>query len=190
MYSNAQVNKIISAKVPERKSDVVYVLGIRGNDGKNDRNVYDDRFYVSFDFAIKDVFDGNTDPSAWRTGIATLMPGVWTFIAGKHHVESPPPKGYAAFRQFGTFTVTRDGQGKDTGDDFAINFHRGGVNGTSSLGCQTVKPDQWLRFRDLIYRLLKTSEKEVMANRYGVKGKIFVYILVTLQEAEQTLKAK
>lgn len=163
------------------------VLGIRGYytdtmgaPGKNDRAIYDDAAFVCSDSRVY-PFNFNTDPSAWRSGIATLKPGVWRFIPGKHKITSPT--GYAAFRQFGQFTVTRDSQGEDKGD-FGINLHRGGEESTSSLGCQTVPPNQWREFRDLIFKLVGTNEREVLSNPAGVSGKQFPYVLVTIGEAE------
>lgn len=187
MLSSDQINKIIARKIKNVDLNRCYVVGIRGSDGKNDRGVYDDYCYVVYDWALKGSFQYNSDPSAYRHGIATLNPGVWTFVAGKHHVTEPAPRGYAAFRQSGNFTVTRDGKGQDVGDYFAINFHRGGVNGTSSLGCQTVPPARWKEFRDLVYRLIGTSEKAVMENPYGIKAPTFTYILVDASEVPAIL---
>lgn len=171
----------------------IVVLGIRGYfldsmgaKGKNDRGIYDDAFCVVFDDHVVN-FNGNTDPSVYRKAIATLKKGIWHFIVGKHHAAEAPPKGYAAFRQYGKFTVHRDGQKDDTGD-FAINFHRGGDWGTSSLGCQTVHPDQWDEFRHMIYEELKTTSQEAMTHPYGVPGKVFTYVLIDEAERKELLK--
>lgn len=165
-----------------------YFLNSMGAKGKNDRGIYDDAFVVALDDHCVN-FNGNTDPSGYKTGIATLAKGIWKFIAGKHHLDSPAPRGYAAFRQLGDFTVTRDGKGDDTGY-FGINFHKGGENGTSSLGCQTVPPDQWEEFRDLIYGDMGINGATVMSSPDGVKGKVFTYILSDKAEVEKIIGRK
>lgn len=173
----------------------VVVLGIRGyfrdsmgRKGENDRGIYDDAFIIAFhDRCVN--FNGNTDPSGYKIGIATLIKGVWRFIAGKHKLDQPHPRGYAAFRQLGDFKVTRDGKGEDQGY-FGINFHRGGEDTTSSLGCQTVPPDQWKEFRDSIYKEMGITADIVMANPGGVKGKVFTYVLTDRADVEKVLGRK
>jgi lysozyme len=189
----SDVRKILKAFGIEvdNKVRTVALLGIRGYyqdsmgaQGKNDRGLYDDAAWICSDSRCH-PFNFNTDPSAWRTGIATLKANhKYTFIPGKHKIESPT--GYAAFRQHGAFTVTRDNQGDDTGY-FGINLHRGGEESTSSLGCQTVPPRQWREFRDLLFALTGTNEREVLSNPSGVKGKEFVYILVDVKRAEEII---
>ncbi len=93
-------------------------------------------------------------------GMATLEPGLWTFIPGLHRGK------YLALRQHGTFRVMRDGRPhdyEDIGDGFGINIHRGGFNGTSSLGCQTIVPEQWQNFIQLVTsELSKYSQATVL----------------------------
>lgn len=177
-------------KLPVGGNQKVVVLGVRGyylnsqgERGRNDRGIYDDAFFVALDDRVVN-FNGNTDPSAWRRGIATLKTGTWTYIAGVHGL-SRPTGGYAAFRQFGRFTVTRDGIGEDTGE-FAINFHRGGSRGTSSEGCQTVPPSQWLEFRDLIYRELGTNAAQVMERKILNQFQ-FTYLLIEKADLDRVL---
>lgn len=188
-----EVRKILDSKgIRSTIYGHVTVLGIRGYfqdsmglPNRNDRGIYDDAFCVALHDRVVN-FNGNTDPSAYRPGIAVLKKGTWNFIAGKHHLSEPPPRGYAAFRQYGAFTVIRDGQGEDRGE-FGINFHRGGENGTSSQGCQTVPPEQWVAFRELIYGALGTSVNEVMAHPSGVSNKIFSYVLIDKAEMDAIL---
>lgn len=136
----------------------VQILGIRGyykttmgNPVKNDRGIYDDAiFIISPD--MFGSFNANTDPSAFRTGIANLKTGVWWYKPGKHKINSP--SGYPALIQADKVTVLRDGQGDDTGF-FGINIHKGGYNSTSSLGCQTIFPTQWESFINTVYDQMK-----------------------------------
>ena len=135
-------------------SDPVALLGIRGyyRDtlgavGANDRGLYDDCIVVVSPTAYA-TFNANTDPSVTRKHVAVLLPGVWRYKKGKHKIADPA--GYPAFVQAAPVTVARDQEGLDTGW-FGINIHRGGRTTTSSLGCQTIWPDQWEAFRSLVY---------------------------------------
>ena len=138
-------------------SDNVSLLGIRGyyldtmgKKGENDRGLYDDAiFVISPDAYVS--FNANTDPSIFRKGIATLKAGVHRFKKGKHGL-SKPGGGYPALRAANAneeLLVTRDEEGDSLG--IAINIHKGGYGTTSSLGCQTIYPDQWDAFINLVY---------------------------------------
>lgn len=143
----------------------VYVVGIRGyyedtmgKKGANDRGIYDDALFVIGPKSFA-AFNGNTDPSAWRQNIATLVPGIHFYKEGKHGI-SRPGGGYPAFRPATTneeLPVTRDGV-KVPWPGVAINIHKGGYGTTSSEGCQTIFPDQWDDFHDLLSGLLKQSD--------------------------------
>jgi lysozyme len=128
-----------------------YYLDTMGAKGKNDRGIYDDAIILVSPTAYL-TCNANGDPSAFRDGIATLKPGVHWFRKGRHGL-SKPGGGYPAFRPDNPeekLPVTRDGL---TGDQWgiAINIHKGSRNSTSSAGCQTVYPDQWLPFQVLTY---------------------------------------
>jgi lysozyme len=56
--------------------------------------------------------------------------------------------------------VTRDGEGDSMGT--AINLHKGGYNTTSSLGCQTIHPDQWQAF----YAMTRSEMKKAGLARF------------------------
>lgn len=181
-----KVRKIAAAKrLPLGKVALVGIRGYyedsMGKPDKNDRGVFDDAFFIVLPDRVL-PFNGNTDPSAYKHGMASLMPGIWRFIAGKHKIASP--NGYPAFRQLGNVSVMRDDQGLHTGY-FGINLHRGGISSTSSLGCQTVPQGQWLEFRDALYEALGTDPKAVASNPGGVPGASFSYLLITHDEAEQ-----
>lgn len=130
----------------------VALLGVRGYyrdtmglPGANDRNIYDDAlFLVSPEACL--AFNANTDPSIRRAGVAVLNPGLWFYKVGIHGLSKPANMRYTALVQDAPVTVTRDVTGSDTGF-FGINIHRGGINTTSSLGCQTIPPgSQWDSF--------------------------------------------
>lgn len=65
-------------------TDNVVVLGIRAHN--NRINIYDDTIaIVSPDFF--EAYNGNTDPSVARPGVATLQPGVYRYKKGLHGIH-------------------------------------------------------------------------------------------------------
>jgi lysozyme len=178
--------EIIEANGLLLEKNPVILLGIRGyyldsygEKGKNDRGGYDDSFQILTKNGFV-TYNGNTDPSTFRKGkgsgkdkgMAMLNPGIYDYKPGMHNGSVPHP----AFRQAGPVRITRDGVNGSYQDTLAssINIHRGGKNGTSSLACQTVPPDQWLSFKAYLDGELK---------RYGVKT--FKYVLI-----EETLRRR
>lgn len=150
-------------------SEEVYLIGIRGyylntmgKPGSNDRGIYDDAICLVAPNLFL-TFNANTDPSVFRPGIATLLPGKHMYKRGKHGL-SRPGGGYDALRP-ATFDeslpVTRDGKvGVSKG--VAINIHKGGYNTTSSEGCQTIHPDQWKEFIDTVYKqMTQFGQREI-----------------------------
>ena len=155
--------------IPEsHRGDSVFVVGVRGyytdsmgKKGTNDRGIYDDAIFVVEPGTVYN-FNGNTDPSRHKAGIANLKaPQAVVYKPGDHGISGPRP--YPAFRQESSCTVIRDkkGEDNDTGKNrFWINLHRGGVNTTSSAGCQTVPPHQWNEFKMLVDRLLDEYDQD------------------------------
>ena len=168
--SQKEIQKLLS----KRSQDSVIAFGLRGyykvtmgNPLKNDRGLYDDAigFISPTMFA---VFNGNTDPSVFRKGIATLFPGVHRYKMGNHGI-SRPGGGYPAFRpatKNEELPVTRDGISIPW-PGVAINIHKGSFNGTSSEGCQTIYPSQW----DAFYHGLVSQLK-------AYNQKTFDYVLI------------
>lgn len=146
----------------------VYIVGIRGyykdtmgEKGKNDRGLYDDAIILVGPNYYQ-TFNGNTDPSRQKPGIASLVPGLHYYKKGQHKISGPNP--YAAFRPATpdeSLPVTRDGK-EGISKGIAINIHKGGYNSTSSEGCQTLYPDQWLEFQVKAYDLmLNCGQKKI-----------------------------
>lgn len=131
-------------------TDKVAIIGIRGyyldsygKRGENDRGVYDDAIII-ISARKFETFRANTDPSVYRKGIATLATGVHRYYKGKHKNR------YWALRLVGERApVTRDGQGASIG--IALNIHKGGTRTTGSEGCQTLRPDDWDDFIEIVY---------------------------------------
>lgn len=151
-----ELREILAGRYVTDKVAVVAIRGYyrdsMGKPGQNDRGIYDDAlFIVSPDYFR--AFNGNTDPSVARKGIATLVPGLYRYLPGIHGISRPKAQQYPAFRQHTAVTVARDGGGKESGQ-FGINIHRGSRNSTSSEGCQTIHPDQWEEFRGALNREL------------------------------------
>ncbi len=135
-----------------------YYRDTMGKPGVNDRSLYDDAIMLVTPNAFL-ACNGNTDPTAEQgavTGRASLKPGFYPMWRLDLHRGK-----YLAFCQrAGPCTVRRDnteqfkagtdhdtyghclGNGEWTGE-FGINGHRGGLNTTSSEGCQTIPEPQW-----------------------------------------------
>ena len=154
-----------------------YYLNSLGQLNKNDRGIYDDaKFIITVDHFSS--YNANTDPSLWRSGVATLRaPQVVTYKPGYHGYNSK--YGHQAFRQRGSVVVHRDGtEDHPVGKShprygkciarglwsdancakFWINDHRGGKTTTSSAGCQTVPPNQWDAYRSTLELLLERHQ--------------------------------
>lgn len=143
-----------------------YYMDTMGAPGKNDRGIYDDCIcFVAPEAFV--TFNGNVDPSRFRKGkgkgsgkgMASLKKGLY-----RSHKLGLHRGAYTALIQTGgAVTVIRDGTPdyEDTGY-FGINIHRGGVNGTSSLGCQTIVPAQWDGFISLVKADMKRYGQTVM----------------------------
>lgn len=153
---------------PYNMTDKCFIIGIRGyykntmgEVGENDRGIYDDAICIVGPEVFK-TFNGNTDPSINRDGIATLLPGVHAYKKGNHGI-SRPGGGYPALRPATPgekLPVKRDGGGYTFG--IAINIHKGSINSTSSEGCQTIYPDQWKDFINTVYALMDKYRKNII----------------------------
>lgn len=145
----------------------VKLLGVRGyykhsmgDPGKNDVGIYDDAIFIIAPNNLMLSYNANTDPSRIFPGVAVLkLGGPYIYKIGRHGVSGPHP--YLALRQKGRVTVLRDGiEHTDTAEaPFYIDIHRGGYNTTSSLGCQTIHPDQWPDFFANVGRMLPNYQQ-------------------------------
>lgn len=156
------LNEVEKLLAKHKITDAVVCGGIRGYykdtmgiKGKNDRGIYDDCIWLKTPDLFM-TFNGNTDPSKVRKGrgkgsskgMALLKPDLYRcHIIGIHN-----GKYTALVQRKGAVTVIRDGIDGDYEDTgyFGINIHRGGYGTTSSLGCQTIYPDQWKSFIETV----------------------------------------
>ncbi|UJP05008.1 MAG: hypothetical protein LZF61_09190 [Nitrosomonas sp.] len=163
------------------------VVGIRGffpsagPTSQNDRNVYDDALVLRVPtLNIFSAFNGNTDPSRMHKGygtrertkgMAVLSTGFWPVYRFDKHNGSQPHE--AICQRAGRVTVIRDGDPPypDTGH-FGINIHRGGYSTTSSLGCQTIPPEQW----DAFYHQASEAAKKLWGESW--KKQDIAYVLL------------
>lgn len=179
----AVVRNLTSRGVTEKAA----ILGVRGYyrdtmgaKGKNDRAIYDDALFLVGP-TFFGAFNANTDPGAYRRGhgsgsskgMASLKPDVYRV----HKLDLHKGQYEALCQRAGKVTVYRDadesvapkditlldgvGVYEDEGH-FGINIHRGGFNTTSSLGCQTIWPEQWSYFIDKVTEQLKLAGQKVM----------------------------
>jgi hypothetical protein len=158
-----------------------YYLDSMGKPGVNDRMIYDDATAIYHPHRGVLTYQSNTDPNGYRKGhgtadstkgMAMLKKGVWRYGTGYH-------RGYRAFRQCQPVTVIRDGNPpyEDTGWH-AINIHAGGVNSTSSLGCQTLPPSTFAQLRPLFYEWLSECGNGKGKNDNGELVRSFDYVLI------------
>lgn len=162
-------------------SDKLFVVGVRGyyrdtmgKVGANDRGIYDDAIFIVAPGQHFSAYNGNTDPSKVRDGegtgagkgMASLKPGLWrAHQFGAHKGQYP-----ALIQTGGKVTVSRDGNPPyDDSGYFGINIHKGGFNGTSSEGCQTIHPDQWAAFM---------ANMDDLAKRLGLRSAVIPYALI------------
>ena len=135
-----------------------YYRDTKGQPGTNDRGIYDDACFVVTEDSFH-AFNFNTDPS--RSGInrnvgkgmAVLQPGTYWYRVGIHGLSRPKAQQYKALVQAGRVKIIRDGSIAPEEGFFGINIHRGGVNGTSSEGCQTSPPGQWAEFIRIVEQI-------------------------------------
>ena len=156
--SREELEKMIDAYTAQEPVKLVGIRGYyektMGDPGKNDRGIYDDAIFLITPNKFFS-FNANTDPSVFRKGIATLMPGLHYYKKGKHGL-SRPGGGYDALRpdtRDESLPVLRDGDTRPT-RGIAINIHKGSYNSTSSEGCQTIHPDQWIQFINEVYQAM------------------------------------
>lgn len=152
--------KIEAAGLPIANSPLI-VVGVRGYyknsmglPGQNDSGIYDDAIFLVTE-AHFSSYNANTEPStrkvgqgfAERTrGRARLQPGVWNCYRFSIHGSKRAPH-EALCQRAGSVEVMRDGNPDyPHRGAFGINIHRGGMNTTSSEGCQTIYPKQWDAF--------------------------------------------
>ena len=139
-----------------------YFRRTMGNPNGNDRGIYDDAIFLVSPSEVKS-YNANTDPSVFRKGIATLVPGIHLYRKGNHGI-SKPGGGYPAFRPATAreeLPVTRDRE-TNPRPGVAINIHRGSRTSTSSEGCQTIHPDHWAEFQERAYRLMDQFGQKVI----------------------------
>ncbi len=176
----------------------VYIVGVRGWSGPNSRGKYDDAsFIVTPDGVTGWNFNTDPSVfrpqiATLLPGVYDYRED----LHGKHHINDKNPRDVAALAwlranpgkdhpdpayrltywalvQDGPVTVLRDGNTTpETVTNRAkfpmINIHHGGLNGTSSEGCQTVILEQWQAFR-ATYRAALIKYKQ----------KVIKYVLVT-----------
>jgi lysozyme len=137
-----------------------YYLDSVGEKGKNDRGVYDDAIIITSD-KCHSTYNANTDPSLYKSGIASLVPGKYSYKLGVHGLSKPKPQRYEALVQAEPVIVARD-DGQTEEGWFGINIHKGYNTTTGSAGCQTIAPDQWKAFIETIKQQLVFYKRKVV----------------------------
>lgn len=146
-----------------------YYLNSMGAPGKNDRGIYDDALFILTDQHFS-AWNGNTDPSKFRDGIAVLAPGFWPcYRFDNHRGKTSYP---AICQRVANVVVNRDNGKKNHSGMFGINIHNGGWGTTGSLGCQTTPPDQW----DDFYLSAKSEAVRIWGDRWDKETVLYILI--------------
>ncbi|MBN8707223.1 MAG: hypothetical protein J0L62_15230 [Bacteroidetes bacterium] len=168
---SSELHEKLSTFYLDRTQHPIIVFGIRGYYLKtmgdpfaNDRGIYDDAIFLDSPQGTA-AFNDNTDPSLFKKGkgagrekgIVRLKPGFYF----AHCLGLHKNKYLALIQRLGEVTVILDGEPdyEETGY-FGINIHKGGYTTTTSLGCQTIHPDQWVSFiSTVIDQSVRTLER-------------------------------
>jgi lysozyme len=144
------------------KKCIPCIVGVRGyykdelgRKGYNDRGIYDDAIFV-IEENLMFGFNANTDPSRYGMnnkigkGLANLKAGEYQYKVGIHGMSKEKSKQYEALIQEEKVSVKRDVTNQEETGFFGINIHKGALNSTSSEGCQTIYPEQWNEFMQVV----------------------------------------
>ncbi len=169
--SAEEVLKIIRHfKIPEEYPLIVvgvrgYYLNSIGAAGKNDRGVYDDAYFLYSQLHFQS-FNANADPSSYRAGYGFgEAKGMASLVEQAHYmwkIDKHKGQYEALCQRLGSCTVMRDGQSGpylQKNAYIGANNHKGGINTTASLCCQTIPPAQWDEYINLA--------KAIMQKRHG-----------------------
>ncbi len=150
-----------------------------GEPGRNDVGIYDDAMFLVGPNVFVAV-NANTDPSryGWNAGagkpMAVLQPGLHWFRRGPHKGKTPALRqctdeeaadlGIPNEGQFRVMRTWKEGDSRNFIEEgyFAINVHPGGVNGTSSEGCQTIPRENARAFLDRVW------EETIIAKQFRI----------------------
>lgn len=157
-----RIEEIAHKALANRGYYPVHLVAVRGffSPDQNQRKIYDDAIFLLSPNCYCG-FNANVDPGAFVKHIATLKTGTWMYKLGIHGLSKPKAQQYEALVQAADVTVIRDEEGEDTGR-FGINIHRGGFTKVSSLGCQTIPPQQWPSFISSVKAQLQLNNQKVI----------------------------
>ncbi len=166
--SREEIDRKIAVFNIDREKYPLLIVGIRGYaaQSENKRGVYDDAIVILTN-EVCEAFRANTDPSRVGfnpkvgKGYALLKPGAYPSYRFDTHNSRVNPHP-AICQRAGNVTVLRDGGREETGR-FGINIHRGGAQGTSSEGCQTLPHVEWREF----YQLAKSEAKRLWGDAWN-----------------------
>jgi lysozyme len=174
--SEKVVRQLLADIALPTKDEPIALLGVRGYrrdsmgvPGQNDVGIYDDAIFLVGPNLFLSA-NANTDPSklGWNSGVgkpfAMLQNGLWYFRRGPHKGKTPALR-QATDEEAASLKIPHEGEflvercfGKNDSRNykewgyFAINIHAGGEKSTSSWGCQTIPPDEFLHFMDAVWK--------------------------------------